>query len=64
MHRLTEHRCKHCQAILALIDDRARRERFALRCPECSAWLVLRPIKRIEVVDSTLLTVAALDIQG
>jgi hypothetical protein len=64
MHRLTEHRCKHCGALLALIDERARLERFALACPECGAWLVLRPAKRSGVVDSAALIVATLDIQA
>ena len=42
--RLTTHRCKHCGTILALIDDRTRYQRFALRCAECGAHLVLRPV--------------------
>lgn len=46
MHRLTEHRCKQCGAILALIDERARKERFALWCPECGGHLVLRPVDK------------------
>lgn len=62
-HRLTEHRCKQCGVILALIDERARKERFALACPECGVWLVLRPMKLVPVVDSAPLTIAALDIQ-
>ena len=41
--RLTTHRCKGCDAVLALIDQRARRERFALWCPDCGRHLVLRP---------------------
>lgn len=60
-HRLTEHRCKGCGAILALIDERARKERFALWCAECGKHLVLRPPKCNEL--STLVTIATLDIQ-
>lgn len=41
--RLTTHRCKGCGAVLALIDPRARRERFALWCAECGRHLVIRP---------------------
>lgn len=48
-HRLTEHRCKHCGALLALIDDRTRYQRFALRCAECGAHLVLRPPLALEL---------------
>jgi predicted RNA-binding Zn-ribbon protein involved in translation (DUF1610 family) len=45
--RLATHRCKHCGVIIALIDDRTRYQRFALRCAECGAHLVLRPAPEV-----------------
>ena len=55
--RLTTHPCKHCGAILALIDDRSRCERFALRCAACGVRLVLRPFVKIELSTSEVLDV-------
>ena len=49
--RLTEHRCKHCGALLALIDERSRYQRFALRCAECGVHLVLRPAVKVQRVE-------------
>jgi len=53
VHRLKEHRCKHCGALLALIDERARYQRFALRCPECRVELVVYPPKPVVVYTVT-----------
>jgi hypothetical protein len=44
--RLATHRCKGCGAIIAMIDPRARRERFALCCAECGRHLVLFPERK------------------
>jgi len=56
-HRLAEHRCKHCGALLALIDERTRYQRFALRCAECGAHLVLRPLVRKDVLELSQVSV-------
>jgi hypothetical protein len=58
---MTTHHCKHCGAVLAMIDDRTRYQRFALRCVECGAHLVLRPLRETPVYIT--LTISALDNQ-
>ena len=51
--RLTAHTCKHCHALLALIDERARIQRFALKCAACHVVLVLRPAPVLELGEQS-----------
>lgn len=45
-HKLDDMRCKHCNALVALIPRASIVGRFSLRCQHCGVLLVIWPIER------------------
>jgi len=46
MSRMEDHRCKHCNALIALIPRTSVVGRFTLRCQHCGVYLVIWPAQK------------------
>jgi len=49
MHHLDDMRCKHCNALVALIARASVVGRFTLKCQHCGVMLVVWPMGRTNV---------------
>lgn len=47
MPHLDDIRCKHCNALVALIARVTVVGRFTLRCPHCGVLLVVWPVQKV-----------------